>query len=98
MLAVYLRLHVKDGEEQSVEDQMRKFATEVIRTEPGTYMYTLIKDDDGLGTMELYEDMDALRAHGATTHHDENVRILSGKMSAPPEIKFHRVVHHPTKD
>lgn len=98
MLAVYLRLHVKDGEEAFVEQQMKWFATEVMRTEPSTYMYTLVQDDEGLGTMELYEDLDALRAHGATPHHEENVKILRSKMAAPPEIKFHRVVHHPTKD
>ena len=98
MIGVYLRLYPKDGEEEAVETQMRKFASEVIRTEPGTQMYTLIRDDDGLGTMELYDDMDALRAHGATPHHDENVRVLGPKMAKAPDIKFHRVIHHPQKD
>jgi len=97
MIAVMVRLHVKPGEEEAVEERMKVFAVECMKTEPGTHMYTIVKDDDGIGTMELYDNPDALRAHGTTPHHADNVRILSGKMSAPPDIKMLEVVHHPTR-
>jgi outer membrane protein assembly factor BamB/quinol monooxygenase YgiN/catechol 2,3-dioxygenase-like lactoylglutathione lyase family enzyme/pimeloyl-ACP methyl ester carboxylesterase len=96
MIAVMVRLHVKPGEEQAVEERMKAFASECMTTEPGTRLYTIIKDEDGLGTMELYEDEDAFKAHGATPHHAESVRLLGDKMSAAPDIKMFEVVHYPT--
>lgn len=97
MLAVNVRFYVKPGEEDAVEERMKVFASECIDKEPGTHLYTVIKDDNGLGTMEIYEDMDAFLAHGVTPHHDENVRLLSNKMSARPDINVFEVVHHPTR-
>ena len=70
MLAVNVRFHVKPCEADAVEERMKVFASECIDNEPGTNLYTVIKDKDGLGTIEIYEDMDAFRAHGVTPHHD----------------------------
>ena len=41
---------------------MKIFASECIRAEPGTLMYTLVKGEDGpLGTMEIYESQEAVQ-------------------------------------
>ena len=96
MIGVVVRIQSKPGEEQVVEDQMKAFASECIEKEPGTLLYTIVRDDDGLGTMEIYQDEAAFRAHGATPHHAENVRILSDKV-ADVSIKASKVLHHPTR-
>lgn len=97
MIAVQVRLYVKPGDEQAVEERMSFFASECIRSEPGTLLYTVVKNEDGLATMELYEDMDAFKAHAETPHHDDNVRILSDKMAKRPDIEIFEVVNHPTR-
>jgi len=98
MIGLVLKLHVKPGNEQAVEDQMKIFASECMRTETGTLLYTLVKGEDGsLGTMEIYESQEAVAAHAATPHHDDNVRILTPLISGADIDRF-EVVHHPTRD
>lgn len=92
MLAVMVRFYAKSGHEEVVEERMKVFADECMKTDPGTSLYTVIKDVDGRRTTELYDNMNALRSHGSTHDHDDNVRILSDKMAAQPEIKMFECV------
>ena len=96
MIAVMVTLETKPGEEQAVEKQMSWFASECIKKEPGTHLYTLIKDDKGLRTMEIYEDDDAVRAHGQSPHHAENVKALTGKVLGI-DIQRFEVLNHPVR-
>ena len=97
MIGLMLKLHVKPGEEQAVEEQMKVFASECMRTEPGTLLYTIVKDKDGsLGTMEIYESPEAIEAHAATPHHADNVRVLTPLVSRGDIDRF-EVIHHPTR-
>ena len=45
MLAVNVRFYVKPGEDDAVEERMKVFASECIDKEPGTHLYTVIKDE-----------------------------------------------------
>ena len=48
---------------------MLDLAAKVNANEPGCHLYKLCKDADGGYTvMELYEDADAMAAHGASEH------------------------------
>jgi len=96
MIAVMVKLQAKADEEHTVEKQMKWFATQCIKNEPGTLLYTIIKDDEGVGTMEIYKDEAAFQTHGKTPHHAENVRRLNGKI-AKFDIKKFKVVNHPTR-
>lgn len=96
MLATIVTFHVKPGEEEFVEKQMAWFASECMKSEPGTLVYSLIKDEKGLRTMEIYENADAVRAHAESAHHAENVAALSGKVLSIDLERF-TVVNHPTR-
>jgi len=96
MISVMVTFHVAPGEEAFVEKQMAWFASECIKEEPGTLLYTLIKDDKGLRTMEIYENEAAFRAHGASPHHAENVKALTGKVTSIDLDRF-EVINHPTR-
>lgn len=96
MVATIVTFHVKPGEEEFVEKQMAWFASECIKEEPGTLVYSLIKDEKGLRTMEIYENAAASRAHAQTAHHAANVTALSGKVLSIDLERFD-VVNHPTR-
>ena len=62
MVAVMVRLVAEPGEEEMVEKQMAWFSAQCIEKEPGTLLYTIIKDEEGLGTMEIYQKINALKS------------------------------------
>ena len=65
MLAVIAKLNVKDDKGAEFEKVMLDLAEKVTTNEPGNHLYQLCKDSDGnYIVMELYEDADALEAHG----------------------------------
>jgi len=96
MIGMMVKIHVKPGEEEVVEKQMKKFASTCVSTEPGTLTYSIARDDAGvLCTMEIYESADALKAHGSTPHHDENVALLT-PLVANVEMHQFEILHHPS--
>ena len=97
MIAVMVTLQAKPGEEELVEKQMKWFASECIKNEPGTLLYSIIKSENGdVHTMEIYKDEDAFKAHAATDHHAVNVEKLGDKI-AKFDLKRFSVVNHPTR-
>ena len=68
MLAVIAKLNVVAGKEEEFEAVMLDLAAKVNANEPGCHLYKLCKDAEGAYTvMELYEDADAMAAHGASS-------------------------------
>ena len=97
MIGMMVKIYPKSGEEDAVEEQMKKFASTCVSTEPGTSMYSLARDKEGvLSTMEVYESADALQAHATTPHHEENVTMLT-PLVAKVEMNRFEIHHHPTK-
>ena len=47
MIGMMVKIHTKSGEEEAVEKQMKKFASTCVSTEPGTFIYSIARDDAG---------------------------------------------------
>ena len=93
MLAVIANLNVAEGKEEAFEEVMLGLATQVRENEPGNRLYELCRDEDGnYIVMELYEDADALAAHGQSEHFKAAGGGFKGLMAGPPEIQRLQVV------
>ena len=92
MIALLARLNVATGKEAEFEVAMLELAAEVRANEPGNHLYTLVKDDEGYAVMELYDDEDALKAHGASAHFKAAGAKFAGMMAGRPEIKRFQVI------
>ena len=92
MIALLARLKVADGKESDFERVMLELAAQVRANEPGNQLYTLVKDDEGYAVMELYDDDEALRAHGASDHFKAAGAKFAGLMAGRPDIKRFDVV------
>ncbi len=87
MLAVIAKLNVLAGKEAEFEAVMLDLAAKVNANEPGCHLYKLCKDAEGGYTvMELYEDADAMAAHGASEHFKAAGAGFKGLMGGAPEI------------
>ncbi len=87
MLAVIAKLNVAAGKEKEFEAHMLGLAEQVRANEPGCDMYTLCRDEDGnYLMMELYQDAEALAAHGQTEHFKAAGAGFAGLMAGAPEI------------
>ena len=88
MIAVLAKLNVKQGKESQFEKAMLGLAEQVRANEPGNRLYTLVKDEEGnYLVMELYDDADALKAHGQSEHFKASGASFKGLMGGPPEVK-----------
>ena len=92
MIALLARLNVATGKEEEFETAMLELAAEVRANEPGNHLYTLVKDDEGYAVMELYDDEEALKAHGASAHFRAAGAKFAGMMAGRPEIKQFEVI------
>ena len=92
MIALLARLNVATGKEEEFEAAMLELAAEVRANEPGNHLYTLVKDDEGYAVMELYDDEEALKAHGASAHFRAAGAKFAGMMAGRPEIKQFEVI------
>lgn len=92
MIALLARLNVAPGKEKEFESVMLELAAAVRANEPGNQLYTLVKDDDGYALMELYDDDEALAAHGASDHFRAAGAKFAGLMAGRPELKRFEVV------
>ena len=92
MIALLARLNVATGKEAEFETAMLELAAEVRANEPGNHLYTLVKDDEGYAVMELYDDEEALKTHGASAHFKAAGAKFAGMMAGRPEIKRFQVI------
>ena len=93
MLAVIAKLKVKQDKSQEFEKVMLELAEKVQANEPGNHLYQLCRDPNGnYIVMELYEDADALEAHGKSDHFKAAGSGFVGLMEGPPEIQRLEVI------
>ena len=92
MIALLARLNVAEGKEAEFETVMLELAAQVRSNEPGNQLYTLVKDDQGYAVMELYDDDEALRLHGASDHFRAAGAKFRGLMAGPPDLQRFEVV------
>lgn len=92
MIALLARLNVAAGKEAEFEKVMLELAAEVRANEPGNQLYTLVKDAEGYAVMELYDDDEALKAHGASAHFKAAGAKFAGLMAGRPELKQFEVI------
>lgn len=92
MIALLARLQVAAGKEAEFEKVMLELAAQVRANEPGNHLYTLVKDADGYAVMELYDDDEALKAHGASDHFKAAGAKFAGLMAGRPELKRFEVI------
>ncbi len=93
MLAVIAKLNVAEGKGPEFEKVMLDLASKVRANEPGNQMYTLCQDTDGnYIVLELYDDEEALAAHGQSEHFKASGAGFKGLMAGAPEITRMRVV------
>ncbi len=92
MIALLARLQVAEGKEEEFEKVMLGLAAEVRANEPGNHLYTLVKDDEGYAVMELYDDDEALAAHGASDHFKAAGAKFAGLMAGRPTLMRFEVV------
>lgn len=92
MIALLARLNVAPGREEEFESVMLELVAAVRANEPGNQLYTLVKDDEGYAVLELYDDDQALAAHGASDHFRAAGGKFRGLMAGPPELKRFEVV------
>ena len=92
MIALLARLQVAAGKEAEFEKVMLELAAQVRANEPGNHLYTLVKDDDGYAVMELYDDDEALKAHGASDHFKAAGAKFAGLMAGRPDLKRFEVI------
>ena len=93
MLAVIAKFNIVEGKEADFETAMLELAAAVRANETGNHLYTLCKDDGGNYLMlELYDDADALAAHGQSDHLRSAGASFAGLMSGRPEIQRLEVI------
>ena len=93
MLAVIAKLNVAEGKEADFETAMLGLAEQVRANEPGNHLYTLCKDADGnYLVLELYENEEALTAHGQSEHFKASGAKFAGVMAGRPEIQRLEVI------
>ena len=93
MLAIIAKLKVAPGKEAEFEKAMLALAAEVRKNEPGNKMYTLCKDEAGqYVVLELYDNDEALAAHGQSAHFKASGAKFAGVMAGRPEIQRLTVV------
>ena len=93
MIAAIVKLNIAEGKGAQFEKAMLALASQVREKEEGNHLYTLCKSDDGdYFMLELYDDEEALAAHGQSEHFKASGASFKGLMSGPPEIQRLKVV------
>ncbi|MCY4144690.1 MAG: putative quinol monooxygenase [Gammaproteobacteria bacterium] len=92
MIALLAKLKVAEGKEAEFEQVMTGLIEQVRSNEPGNRLYTLVKNDTGYTVMEIYDDQEALAAHGQSEHFRAAGSKFAGVMSGPPELTQFEVV------
>ncbi|MFK7914024.1 MAG: putative quinol monooxygenase [Pseudomonadales bacterium] len=93
MIGVIARLNVAEGKDAEFEKAMLALAAQVRANEPGNHLYSLCKDDEGnYVVMELYENEEALAAHGQSEHFKASGASFKGLMAGAPDVKRMQVI------
>lgn len=93
MIAVIAKLNVAAGKEAAFETAMLDLARQVREKESGNQLYTLCKDADGnYLVLELYDNAEALAAHGQSEHFKASGASFKGLMAGAPDIQRLEVV------
>ncbi len=92
-IAIIAKLKVAKGKESEFESVMLGLAAEVRAKEPGNQLYTLCKDAEGnYVVMELYDNAEAIAAHGQSEHFKAAGKKFAGVMAGAPEIQRMEVI------
>ncbi len=92
MLALVAKLNVAEGKEAEFEKVMTELVKQVRTNEDGNHLYTLVKNDEGYSVLELYEDEEALAAHGQSQHFKDAGAKFAGLMAGRPTLSRYEVI------
>jgi quinol monooxygenase YgiN len=87
MKAIIAKMHVAEGKEDEFEKVALELAGQVAANEPGNKLYKLGKTKDGqYFFVELYENDEAIAAHGTTDHMKAAGPKFAGVLAGRPEL------------
>lgn len=93
MIALIAKMPVNPGKEAELEAGLQGLIDVVRKEEPGNRLYTLVKSEAGEYLMlELYEDADALAAHGKSDAFKAAAGALAGVLAGRPEVTRYDVI------
>jgi quinol monooxygenase YgiN len=94
-VGIVATLKVQEGKEADFEAVFKDLTKAVRANEPGNKLYQLCKSRKDRNTyvvMEIYENDDAMKAHGKTDHFRTIGAGLGPTLSAPPDIQYFDVL------
>lgn len=93
MKAIIAKMHVAEGKEDEFEKVALELAEQVAANEPGNKLYKLGKTADGqYFFVELYDNDEALTAHGSTEHMKAAGPKFRDVLAGRPELTILDVV------
>ncbi len=90
MIGIVATLKVQEGKEGDFEAVFLELTAKVRANEPGNLLYQLTKSRTDATTykvIELYEDQDAVTAHGGSDYFRELGRKMGAFLAGRPEIE-----------
>ena len=94
-IGVVATIKVQDGKQGDFEAVFRDLAAQVQANEPGNKLYQVCKskaDPTTYVVMELYEDEDALKAHGASDHFKAAGPKIGPLLGGKPDIQYFETI------
>ncbi|KPF71593.1 antibiotic biosynthesis monooxygenase [alpha proteobacterium AAP81b] len=91
MIGVIATIKIQDGKAAEFEQVFGDLAEQVRELEPGNLAYELCRsraDANTYKVLELYEDEDALKAHGASEHFKAAGPGIGACLAGRPEIEY----------
>lgn len=90
-IGIIATIKVQDGKQADFEAVFRDLGAQVRANEPGNKLYQLCKSKADPATyvvMEIYENEDALKAHGASDHFKAAGPKMGPCLAGRPEIQY----------
>jgi quinol monooxygenase YgiN len=90
-IGVIATIKVQDGKDKDFEAVFRDLSKAVRANEPGNKLYSVFrsrKDADTYVVMEVYENEDALKAHGKSDHFRAAGPRIGPTLAGPPDIHY----------
>ena len=94
-IGVIATIKVQDGKQADFEAVFKDLAAQVRAKEPGNKLYQLCKSKSDPTTyivMELYDNEDALKAHGQTEYFKAAGPKMAPCLGGRPEIQYYETV------
>ena len=91
MIGVVAVIRVQDGKAAEFEGVFSGLMAQVRANEPGNIAYQLTRSRSEANTykvLELYQDEDALKAHGASEHFKAAGPKLGAVLAGRPEVEY----------